>query len=261
MRQVLGQVAADRTALLLCFFPSAFVLSMPYSEGLFLTAAALCIYFLARRAWLASGVMASLATLARDPGIVLVLICFVAAAREIAARRSWRPVLALVSAPLGLAAWTLYQWLRLGNPFAFLQAETYWGQGPNGLLWPLRSLLRLAIRPAAWAQPFEVAGAAAGVFAILGVGLMVRRQVARRDLPLSWWLFTAGTVGVAFANSLGGSIPRFVMVAFPLLAVVAVSLPRRAETAVIAASAMLQAVLAVAVFASVAMPQSALFAP
>jgi hypothetical protein len=261
VRQEMGAEVADRTAILLSFFPAAYVLSMPYSEGLFLTAAALCIYLLGRRSWLLAGVAASVASLARDPGIVLVGVCVVVGLVEVASRRTWRPLAAILTAPIGFVLWTLYQWHEVGSPIAFLHAEVYWGQGLQWFGEPLLNLWHLVSLPGAWAQANEVLGGLSMVFVLVAVGLLVHAQLRGHPISLSWWLYAAGTVLVALSTHWGGSVPRFVMVVFPLLAIVAARVPRRFQPVVIAGAAMLEAGLAVVVFTTLATWQTAPFAP
>ena len=132
VRQALGAAAADLTAVLLCFFPAAYVLSMPYSEGLFVTVAALCIYFLGRRAWLLAGLTASIATLSRDPGIVLVGTCVVVGVVEIVSKRTWRPIAAILTAPIGFLLSTLYEWHGVGSPVALFMRRPTGDRGSSG---------------------------------------------------------------------------------------------------------------------------------
>ena len=64
---------ADRAVLLFVFFPTAYVLSLAYTEGLFLTAAAACLFALSRRYWITAALCACVAGLTRNTGIVVVL--------------------------------------------------------------------------------------------------------------------------------------------------------------------------------------------
>ena len=72
VREVFGARLADRTVLLYVFCPVAYVLSLAYTEGLFLTAAAACLFALSRRYWVSAALCACLAGLTRNTGIVLV---------------------------------------------------------------------------------------------------------------------------------------------------------------------------------------------
>ncbi len=95
MRQVLGPRVADATALLFVFFPLSGILSFAYTEGLFLTAAAGCLYALGRRLWITAALLACLAGLTRNTGIVVVLCVLVvalpAAWRDAPGCGRWRP--------------------------------------------------------------------------------------------------------------------------------------------------------------------------
>ena len=48
VREVFGRVVADRAVLLYVFFPTAYVLSLGYSEALFITTCGACLYALSR---------------------------------------------------------------------------------------------------------------------------------------------------------------------------------------------------------------------
>ena len=86
--EVFGRQVADRTTLLYVFFPSAYVLSMAYTEGLFVAAACFCLYALSRRWWITAGVLASVASLSRNIGVVLVVCVAVAVVPELVRGRA-----------------------------------------------------------------------------------------------------------------------------------------------------------------------------
>jgi hypothetical protein len=99
------------------------------------------------------------------------------------------------------------------------------------------------------------------LFVLITLGLIVWAAARHRGLPLSWWVYTAGCLAIALATRWGGSEPRLVMVAFPLLAIAAGRLPRRFETVAVAGSAILLGGLAVVAFTTIATWQTAPFAP
>ena len=59
VREVFGSRLADRAVLLYVFCPVAYVLSLAYTEGLFLTAAAGCLFALSRRYWVSAALFAA----------------------------------------------------------------------------------------------------------------------------------------------------------------------------------------------------------
>lgn len=91
VREVFGKVIADRAVLLYVFFPASFVLSLGYSEGLFITACGVCLYALSRRYWLTAALAAVVGGLTKDFGIVLVACVVVAAGHAFLRTRMARP--------------------------------------------------------------------------------------------------------------------------------------------------------------------------
>lgn len=134
-----GPEIADRSVVLVCFAPSAFVLSMVYSEGLFLLFAAACLLGLYRRWWVLAGVAALLGAATRPNGITLIACCAVAAG--LALRRAhregrplpWMALAAPLLAPVGFLAFVFYDWNRFGTPTAYwTEQHRGWQQGFDG---------------------------------------------------------------------------------------------------------------------------------
>jgi hypothetical protein len=223
VRQVLGDVVADRATLLFVFFPLSCILSFAYTEGLFITAAAGCLYALGRRLWITAALLACLAGLTRNTGLVVVLCVLVVALPAAWRTRTLRPLVAAALAPLGLAAFMLYSWAMVGTPLAFVTSEKFW-QGQH-FVWFVEP-----VRAVATVVTFRVHGlallqtalcAAVLVCVYVAVVLLVALTRAVRSVPVSWWLYTVGTLGLAFSAYYYNSIPRYTLVTFPLLAAVA----------------------------------------
>ena len=77
VREVFGARLADRAVLLYVFCPTAYVLSLAYTEGLFLTAAAVCLFALSRRYWITAALCACVAGLTRNTGLAVMLAVLV----------------------------------------------------------------------------------------------------------------------------------------------------------------------------------------
>ena len=107
---------AGAVVVLLCFFPTAYVFSMIYTEGLFVAAAAGTLFLLGRRRWALAGLVAAAGCLSRSVGAVLVLVCLVEAFGEIRRERRLRPLLAPVLAAAAWVAWATVAWVRVGTP-------------------------------------------------------------------------------------------------------------------------------------------------
>ena len=263
VREVFGPRLADRAVLLYVFCPTAYVLSLAYAEGLFLTAAATCLFALSRRYWVTAALCACVAGLTRNAGVVVVLAVLVTAVPAAWRGRAWRPAVAALIAPLGLVSFMAYGWAMVGTPVAFLSAERFWqGQHFVWFLAPIDALVAALHQGPGGAAfvPDAMAGAAL-VLGFVGICLLDRmgRSVrtvggALAAVPASWWVYTVGALLVAYSAYFTDSIPRYTMAAFPLFVAFAWKLPRSMEGAVVGVMACLQGALLVAVLSSAVHP-------
>ena len=223
VRQVLGPRLADATALLFVFFPLSCILSFAYTEGLFLTRRGR-VPLRPGAAPVGHGRPAGLRgrpdpqhrhrRRAVRPGG--------GAACGVAHQRRLRPLAAAALAPLGLAAFMAYSWAMVGTPLAFVTSEQLLagaalrlvrhpgarrGHGPH------------RPRPRADPAPGNPVRAAV-VFAYLGVVLLLAltRGAHGADLVVA---LHHGQPRLRLQRVLANSIPRYTMVAFPLLAAMA----------------------------------------
>jgi len=270
VREVFGARLADRAVLLYVFCPTAYVLSLGYTEGLFLTAAALCLFALSRRYWMTAALCAGVAGLTRNAGMVVILAVLVTAVPAAWRGREWRPALAALTAPLGLAAFMAYGWARVGTPVAFLAAERFWqGQHFVWFVVPIRALIvTLRHGPRGVALVNDAMAGAALILGLAGIWLLDRMSRRVRmvggttaAVPASWWAYTAGALLIAYSAYFTDSIPRYTMAAFPLFVAFAWKLPRSMEGAVVGVLACLQGALFVAVLTSAVHPLPIPFLP
>ncbi len=251
VREVCGAQLADRAVLLYVFFPSAYVLSLGYTEGLFITAAALCLWALSRHAFVWAGLCACLAGLTRNAGVAVVLAVVVAAAPAVwRGRHRGRALVGAAIAPLGLAAFMAYGWAMVGTPVAFLAAERFWpDQHFVGFTTPI--VAGLAAIGQGPTGPLFVADASAAsvlVLSFLGVRWLDRMGA---DIPAAWWVFTVAALLVAFSPSTPESVPRYTMAAFPLFAAFAWRLRARGTWLVAGFMGLLQALFLLDVLSEV----------
>ena len=184
VRDVFGPRLADRAVLLYVFCPTAYVLSLAYTEGLFLTAAATCLFALSRRYWVTAALCACVAGLTRNAGVVVVLAVLVTALPAAWRGRAWRPALAALVAPLGLVSFMAYGWAMVGTPVAFLSAERFWqGQHFVWFLAPVDALVAALHQGPGGAAflPDAMAGAAL-VLGFVGICLLDRMGRAVRTV-------------------------------------------------------------------------------
>jgi len=255
VREVFGPRVADRSVLLYVFFPLSFVLSMAYTEGLFIAASAFCLFALSRRYWITASLFAALASLTRNFGFVLIACVAVAAIPAIWKERKVRPLVALAISPLGAMAWLLYCWWRAGTPLAFVKAETFWANAHFVFfLAPIASLARLTTGLHAFTKGADVLTGCAMVFIFLGLAVLWRTRHEGVRLPLAWWVFTVGSVLGAMSPYWTMSTLRYSMVIIPFFAAFAWKLRPSWMGPLVGMMATMQGALAVIVFIGAAHP-------
>jgi hypothetical protein len=262
VREVFGTRLADRAVLLYVFCPTAYVLSLAYTEGLFLTAAAGCLFALSRRYWITAALCACAAGLTRTTGIAVILAVLVVALPAAWRGRAWRPAVAAAIAPLGLVAFMAYGWAMVRTPVAFLSAERFWqGQHFVWFVTPVGALFA-ALHGGAMLLTNAMAGLAL-VLGFVGIWLLDRLSRTLRTVggaiaavPSSWWVYTIGALLIAYSAYYTDSIPRYTMAAFPLFVAFAWKLPRSLDAAVVGVLACLQGALLIGVLSSVSHPSA-----
>jgi hypothetical protein len=243
LEQIWGAEAADRGVVLFCFFPGALVLSLMYSEALMLALATGCLLALSYRRWPAAGLLAALATATRPNALALVAACAWAAYGAVRSERDWRALVAPLLAPVGFVAFQLFLWARTGTVDAWFTTQRQgWGE----------RLTVTATWDKVWAfvsHPFvdvNITVAMAGtVFAAAALVVLVR---ARPPEPVL--VYTAGVVLLALLSQTLGARPRFLLTAFPLVAVLGRSLRGNAFAVAVGCSAVLLGSFAIVSVAS-----------
>jgi hypothetical protein len=234
-RPVLGRAGANDTVLLLALYPTAFVFTSVYSEGLFLAFATTSFLAAQRgRPWLA-GVLAGLAVGTRLLGLALVpALVILLWPRTRAQLTRLAPVVLLPV--MGLVVVSLTFDVELGDAFAFSNAQRFWERdpswwGPLGGLWSeltavsdgageLASLPRGLGGPEGYDRETQVAlWNVVDLLAIAGAAALT--VVAYRRLGPAFAAYSVAFLVIAtsaparvipFQSSL-----RFVMVDFPVL--------------------------------------------
>jgi hypothetical protein len=211
--EVAGPETADRASILFWFFPGSVVLSMAYSEALFLVTASVALLALIRRQWWLAGIAAAVAGGTRATGIALVAAAIVAAWPALR-RREWRALAAPLLAPLGLVAFIVYGGIRTGDYLVWHRAERLWNQHFDFS----------AALPGRLVRAFQVgsqtgsAEALVVACSVLLVGAAVLFARGER-LPRVLGAYLAVTLFLSLADSFVGPRPRFVLMMLPLFLV------------------------------------------
>lgn len=212
-RAFLAEPDARRATLYLAIFPFGFVFSMVYPESIALAAFVFAGLFAIRGRWLTCAVCASLATLARPEGALLVLPLLAIAWRSRdRGRLEWaRSLTASLAAPATLAALSAYFWFNLGDPLAWRKAELAWGRSfsPTGVYQALHELYIAIVRHHQSLWLFRDFG-----FCLLYALLLF--VAFRRGFPRSWILVGAAIVLLPLASGSFNSDARFGLLALPV---------------------------------------------
>lgn len=222
----LGEAAGTRAAVFVLLFPTAYFLHIGYTESLFL-ALALGAFWMARtdRWWLA-GLLAALATFTRVNGLVLLpalaLEAWAASRADPDRRWQWR-WLASGGVVIGLAGYLAVNLAVYGDAFAWSEIQSgHWYKslsppwvGINGILgWFGAESLDDAVMHG-WVELAAV---------VLGLAGTVYSAVRFRP---SWTAWMAGNWLLFTSTGFVLSVPRYILVLFPLMAWFAVLAERR----------------------------------
>jgi hypothetical protein len=255
-----GGEVARMVVLLTAFAPMAFYFSAVYSESLYL-ALSVGVFLCARRGrWAAAATIGALASATRSTGVVLMLplaLLYLYGPREDrivdfplarALHPRYRPrwdALWLALAPVGLGLYMGHLALAGGDPLAPFHAEAVWNRhfaGPFGGVWTgakaawegLRQLLSFQRRhlyyPAAGGSPFIDAGHNLLLFAFLLAAIPATIGVLRL-LPFAYGAYVLAALALPLSYPVAPqplmSLPRFLVVLFPLSMWLAVRLASR----------------------------------
>jgi hypothetical protein len=219
---------ANRAAVLFCFSPGAFVLSLVYAEALMLALGAGCLLALLQRRWVAAGVLAALASATRPNAAAFAVACVWAAGAAVWQRREWRALAAPVLAPLGMAAFFAFLWWHTGEPGIWfrVQADGWgeqvdFGQRNLSVAW---DFLRAPLD-----NPNRLVIGLSLVLVLACVGLLVKAR-----LPGVLNVYALTSLALVLTSHINAR-PRFVFVAFPLVVALA-KWARRSAFTVLAAT-------------------------
>jgi hypothetical protein len=219
---------ANRAAVLFCFSPGAFVLSLVYAEALMLALGAASLLALLQRRWVAAGVLAALASATRPNAAAFVVACAWAAGAAVWQRREWRALVAPALAPAGMAAFFAFLWWHTGEPGIWFRVQADgWGEQVD---FGQRNL------SVAWAflrgpldHPNRLVIGLSLVLVLACVGLLVKAR-----LPGALNAYALTSLALVLTSHINAR-PRFVFVAFPLVVALA-KWARRSAFTVLAAT-------------------------
>ena len=212
VRRFAGEEVATKTAVLFVLFPATFIFSLIYAEGMVLTAVALGLICLLDRRWIAAGLLGALATFTSPVALAFVAACALVAVVEIVTRRTWRSLAAPLLASLGIAASRGYLWIHTGMLGAWRYAELHGWRSTPSATFTFSQIGRLLINPAGQTET-TILLVVGTVVAVVGLVLLWRIRP-----PVAVLTYGIAAVLLAAVSQPVGLRPRFIMIAFPVLA-------------------------------------------
>ncbi len=208
---------ARRSAWYLLAFPTTLFLSAGYSEALFLLLTVGAVLAVRTDHWLWAASLGLLAALTRPVGVVICVPIVIEAWLAWRATRlwRWRPAAAVVAPLVGLGGWMVFLEARFHDPLAFLHAQAGWDRV---LTLPWDAFLRFFQGRITPAPIVDL------LFTLFGLGVAL---LAWRWLRPAYAGYMTVMLAVPLATGSLVSMPRFLLVMFPMYLVLAI-LGRRA---------------------------------
>jgi hypothetical protein len=213
---------ASRTVLYLCVFPTTLFLSAFYSESVFLLLIVAAFYYARAARWSITGLLAAAAALCRPAGLLLLvpLVFEYLYQRQFRWRRIRPDCVFLLLPPIGLASHlAMLEW-RFGSWTVLFSAEAMAGWD-RSLTLPWNTLLY------SFRHIGESIGYHGAAELVCTIALIALTILACFKLRPSYAIYSV--VSVLFAISWGDlkSVPRFGLVIFPIIILLALSGSRR----------------------------------
>jgi hypothetical protein len=229
-----GTDTALRAVRFLLLFPTAFILSGVFSEALFLALTLLAFYFLQRERFLLAALAGFASALTRSPGALLAVplaLQYALRCREL--KQQPRPAAALLLlVPGGLVAFSVFNYALTGDMFAFARIQGSWGRAINS---PVSVLL----------SGFSSGDVTLVFSATLTAIALVLLILGFRSIGLPYFIMAAYLILIPLSTGLV-SMPRYLLVAFPIPLILAkLTEKREVESAIVVALALFQGFLMV----------------
>ncbi len=200
----------------LLFFPASFFYAAIYAEGLFLLLSAATFYFLRKKKWGRASILASLLSITRPVGMLIVPILLFEYLRQ--GKRSLVQAVQFLFAPLGLVAYSVFNYFRWNDALYFLHSQGTVGneRTVTSIVFPPQTIFRygkilLTLSPKQyewWISVLEVTT----FFAVSFLLYIAWKKRVR----LSYVLFSLLCFLVPVVSGTFTGLPRYSIVLFPI---------------------------------------------
>src|SRR3989339_105527 len=211
-KEVYDEKIAFWSCLFLLSFPTSFFFGSIYTEGLFFLLIISSFYLFYKKKIIFASIVGSFASATRLAGIFL--------APSLALRRDFKTLIPILIAPSGLIAYILYLQIKFHNPLYFLSAQPVFGQErmTTGIVllpqvfWRYSKILLTTNGLVLANAAFELSSTIFAL-AVLFIGFKKVRS--------EWLVFSLLAVLVPTLTGTLASMPRYILVAFPIYIILA----------------------------------------
>lgn len=129
VRQDFSEELAQRALAVYAVMPTSFFLNTIYTEPIFLTFSLASLYYLRQDQWWTAGILAALATVTRNIGIVIFFVMVYQYVTAFPQCRKQAKAVGAMMVPLGaLLGFMAYNYWKIGDAFAFFTGQQAWGR-------------------------------------------------------------------------------------------------------------------------------------
>ncbi len=221
-----------RTVLLLLLFPTSFYFTMVYTESLFFALCVSSLYFARKRNWMGAGILGIFASMTRLVGVVLIASIFFEWLSSYLDKKSTKiALLPILCVPLGIAFYMFYLNKVSGDPLAFFHNIAVYGQQ--------RSTSLVILPQVYYRYIFKILPHLNGYVPIIlttyfelisGVIFFVLSAVSFFKVRPSYSVFAFFCFIIPTLSGSFSSLPRYVLILFPLFLVLSLSLEKLPRT-------------------------------
>lgn len=213
--------------ILLMIFPTSFYFAAYYTESLFLLLVLSAFYFLNQKKIIQASIFTALASATRIVGLAIVPSILWEAYRQYKETKKFP--LSVLIAPLGYVFFSLYAQVTTGSAFSMIEKHRSWGRQiqPLGIWFALRDgLLKILFRSNASKNNLIVYSVELLEF-FIALSLILIIIFSLKKIKLSYWFYILFSSLFIFSSGILGSIPRFIIVMFPIFIYLVKVLPKR----------------------------------
>ena len=218
---------AWRSLIVMLLFPTSFFLGALYTESLFLLIVMGSFWSAHHRRWWLAGSLAALAAATRVVGVMLVpalaleLFLYIRTQKSQQLISYWKHWLAITWGASGLLAYMVYLQRVFADPLYFFHVQSEFGGGRQESIVLYPQVVWRSIKILLTYRPIDLKYFAFILEFVAGVGAVLGLIFSFKQIKWSYLLFSLGAVLVPTLTGTFSSMPRYIMVAFPLYIIIA----------------------------------------